>query len=664
MIRDIVCAVYGSGRDPVVARYLYPETARTPSSDTREEEPKLQAFEAVTLSVDELNDARTSSKSKLSVREGSVVDDGSFQKDLANDNAAAEAYEQEPAIREEFMPVEVRFPASYPMNVQTVDLPLHLTAGEAIAYLLQVALVSDERAKHLVLLVPPSAEGASLRRFKRSALWPVLPTETLLSVFRPVLDEAPHLELGYLSPERWLDPLRTGPLLVKEGDGKWTKRHCVLKDRQLFYFAEKPVNEFVDPVGRIFIELCIKISTVEGGGSSQVIKLSEKIGSKTKMYFLASKQAESLRRWKEALDLEVEKLEAEISANNTDPIVMRLRAATFGIDMGEEEMTDVGEREFDTTELDHRKTMDLKDLVSKESPSKLYGSFVKIGRGAFSNVWTAVDKVTGEKVAIKVIKIEKKTFKYVRGEVVTMKRFESHPNVVRYINSFVLPKVEQIWIVMDFLAGGSLMDYVAVEQNWTENQISFVLRDSLKALAYLHSKDRIHRDIKSGNILITGDGQIKLGDFGFATKVEHKPEETKQRAKTVLGTPLWMAPEIHRREKYDSSVDIWALGIVAIEMAEGLPPYKGMNREEIREKVKTQGASLKNPEEWSNDMNEFVEQCLTMHSEDRPTAVQLLKHAFMARAADRLSMPKVVKKGSKIQKPAAPDEEKPTSDND
>lgn len=121
---------------------------------------------------------------------------------------------------------------------------------------------------------------------------------------------------------------------------------------------------------------------------------------------------------------------------------------------------------FNTAELDQRKTMDLKDIVSKESPSKLYGNFVKIGRGAFSNVWTATDKITGEMVAIKVIKIEKKTFKYVRGEVVTMQRFESHPNVVRYINSFVLPKVEQIWIVMDFLEGGSLIDYCSPEQPW------------------------------------------------------------------------------------------------------------------------------------------------------------------------------------------------------
>lgn len=101
--------------------------------------------------------------------------------------------------------------------------------------------------------------------------------------------------------------------------------------------------------------------------------------------------------------------------------------------------------------------------------------------------------------------------------------------------------------------------------------------------------ERIHRDIKSGNILVTGDGQVKLGDFGFATKLA----EGRVRAKTVLGTPLWMAPEIHRREQYTASVDIWAMGIVAIEMAEGLPPHKGLNREEIREQVKTHGAHLK-----------------------------------------------------------------------
>ncbi len=529
-----------------------------------------------------------------------------------------------------------------------MDVPLHFAVEDAIKYILEVALVSDEKCSHLVLVVPTRGEGPNQRRFKRSPLWPVLPSKAQLGLFKPLLQESPALDLTYLSPDRWQQPLKAGPMLVKEGESKWTKRFCILKDRQLFGFAEKPFSEFTDPTARVFLELCSKIALVQGGGGSQVVKISEKIGSKTKVYFLASKQAEVLAAWKAALDLELQKTEAERDAGNATTLAA---AATFGLEEsggggGAVGLGGGGEEEagFDTTELDHRKTMDLKDLVSKESPSKIYGNFVKIGRGAFSNVWTAVDKITGEMVAIKVIKIEKKTFKYVRGEVVTMKRFESHPNIVRYINSFVLPKVEQIWIVMDYLEGGSLMDYVGPEQNWPEEQIAFVLRDSLKALAYLHSKERIHRDIKSGNILIAGGGQIKVGDFGFATKVEQPEAAQKQRAKTVLGTPLWMAPEIHRREQYSSGVDIWALGIVAIEMAEGVPPYKGLNREEIREQVKTKGAGLKHPGDWSPEFNDFVSQSLTMDPEKRPSAEALLKHPFLKRAADRLTMLKVEKK--------------------
>ncbi len=145
----------------------------------------------------------------------------------------------------------------------------------------------------------------------------------------------------------------------------------------------------------------------------------------------------------------------------------------------------------------------------------------------------------------------------------------------------------------------------------------------------------------------------KVGDFGFATKVEPpKTVDAKQRAKTVLGTPLWMAPEIHRREQYSSAVDIWAMGIVALEMAEGVPPYKGLNREEIREQVKTNGAGLKEPDKWSPEFNDFVEQCLTMDAEQRPSAEQLLKHPFLKKAADHLSMPKVEKKKKEQDDPA------------
>lgn len=136
-------------------------------------------------------------------------------------------------------------------------------------------------------------------------------------------------------------------------------------------------------------------------------------------------------------------------------------------------------------------------------------------------------------------------------------------------------------IVMEYCNCGSLGDLM-MKGRFTlkEDEIRYVISEVLMGVAYLHSKKIIHRvcyvidfiiqqDIKSGNILLSKKGVAKLADFGVSARLN----STFAKRKTIIGTPFWMAPEVIQQENYDCQADIWSIGITAIELAEGLPPY-------------------------------------------------------------------------------------------
>jgi len=146
----------------------------------------------------------------------------------------------------------------------------------------------------------------------------------------------------------------------------------------------------------------------------------------------------------------------------------------------------------------------------------------------------------------------------------------------------------------------------------------------LKGLNHLHEKQRIHRDIKAGNILLNDKCVAKLADFGVSGQSK---DFTKHH--TVIGTPFWMAPEVIQ-EEYDKEADIWSLGITAIEMAEGKPPYYNIHPMRAIFMIPTRPPpKLSNPEAWSTEFISFVAACLQKKPQDRPTALKLLKHPFI-----------------------------------
>ncbi len=216
--------------------------------------------------------------------------------------------------------------------------------------------------------------------------------------------------------------------------------------------------------------------------------------------------------------------------------------------------------------------------MQRIDPASLYAVHERIGRGSFGDVFRGVEKASRAEVAIKIIDLEDADdeIEEIEKEIRVMTSC-SCPQLTTYVASYIFGS--RLWIVMEYLAGGSVTDLIEMHMEAEENhhvlpllsegQIAVVLREVLLGLQYLHTnRNMIHRDVKAANVMLAMDGSVKLGDFGVTGQLSHRV--TKRQS--FVGTPYWMAPEVINEAGYDTKADIWSLGITAIEIATGAPP--------------------------------------------------------------------------------------------
>lgn len=274
----------------------------------------------------------------------------------------------------------------------------------------------------------------------------------------------------------------------------------------------------------------------------------------------------------------------------------------------------------------------LKAIVNKEDPSLLYAKVKNVGQGASGAVYLAKRKNSNETVAIKDMIIARQPrLDMIINEINVMKEV-SHPNIVNFLECYLVK--ESLWVVMEYMEGGMLTDIID-KHKFTEPQISVICLETLKGLSHLHSKSIIHRDIKSDNVLLDGTGRIKISDFGYSAKLT----TDKNKRATLVGTPFWMAPEVVSQKEYGVKVDIWSLGIMAIEMIEGQPPYIDEEPLKALYLIATIGTpKLKKPEALSPILRDFLKKSLEVNPNKRASSPELLQHGFFLTAAPSTSL--------------------------
>ncbi|NXU12950.1 NEK1 kinase, partial [Pardalotus punctatus] len=263
----------------------------------------------------------------------------------------------------------------------------------------------------------------------------------------------------------------------------------------------------------------------------------------------------------------------------------------------------------------------------------------KIGEGSFGKAILVKSKEDGQQYVIKEINISKMSNKEreeSRREVAVLANMK-HPNIVLYRESF--EENGCLYIVMDYCEGGDLFKKINAQKGilFSEDQILDWFVQICLALKHIHDRKILHRDIKSQNIFLTKDGTIQLGDFGIARVLN----STAELARTCIGTPYYLSPEICQNKPYNNKSDIWALGCVLYEMCTLKHAFEAGNMKNLVLKI-ISGPFPPVSMHYSYDLRNLLSQLFKRNPRNRPSINSILEKSFIAKRVEKFLTPELI----------------------
>ncbi|XP_063475289.1 serine/threonine-protein kinase Nek5 isoform X11 [Symphalangus syndactylus] len=269
-----------------------------------------------------------------------------------------------------------------------------------------------------------------------------------------------------------------------------------------------------------------------------------------------------------------------------------------------------------------------------------YDVIKAIGQGAFGKAYLAKGKSDSKHCVIKEINFEKMPIQEKEAskkEVILLEKMK-HPNIVAFFNSF--QENGRLFIVMEYCDGGDLMKRINRQRGvlFSEDQIlGWFVQISL-GLKHIHDRKILHRDIKAQNIFLSKNGMVaKLGDFGIARVLNNSME----LARTCIGTPYYLSPEICQNKPYNNKTDIWSLGCVLYELCTLKHPFEGNNLQQLVLKICQAHFAPVSPR-FSRELHSLISQLFQVSPRDRPSINSILKRPFLENLIPKYLTPEVI----------------------